>query len=178
MLHIIVSLLCRRQYGQKAVWFVQARDTGSRGRVWCTTNMVRVPAHLQPCVWRRQPDLRQRVSPKLSVSTFLTPCPPLLHLPPCVIRRHKDIIIIITIIIIIIIINPLTARVVGGPQMLFSSFLRFSLFSTAALWDLPNSRPVHSLMLSSHLFLCSPCLLPPFSVPCKMVLARPDERET
>ena len=34
-----------------------------------------------------------------------------------------------------------------------TSFLHFSLFSTA-LWDLPNSRPVHSLMLSSHLFLC------------------------
>ena len=42
-----------------------------------------------------------------------------------------------------------------------TSFLHFSLFSTA-LWDWPNSRPVHSLMLSSHLFLCPPCLLPPF----------------
>ena len=29
-----------------------------------------------------------------------------------------------------------------------TSFLHFSLFSTA-LWDLANSRPVHSLMLSS-----------------------------
>ena len=58
-----------------------------------------------------------------------------------------------------------------------TSFLHFSLFSTA-LWDLPNSRPVHSLMLSSHLFLCLPCLLPPFTVPCKMVLARLDGRET
>ena len=58
-----------------------------------------------------------------------------------------------------------------------TSFLHFSLFSTA-LWDLPNSRPVHSLMLSSHLYLCPPCLLPPSTVPCKMVLARPDERET
>ena len=58
-----------------------------------------------------------------------------------------------------------------------TSFLHFSLFSTA-LWDLENSRPVHSLMLSSHLFLCLPCLRPPFTVPCKMVLARPDERET
>ena len=57
-----------------------------------------------------------------------------------------------------------------------TSFLHFSLFSTA-FWDLPNSRPVHSLMLSSHLFLCPPCLLSPFIVPCKMVLARPDERE-
>ena len=58
-----------------------------------------------------------------------------------------------------------------------TSFLHFPLYSTA-LWDLPKSRPVHSLMLSSHLFLCLPCLLPPFTLPCKMVLARPDERET
>ena len=57
-----------------------------------------------------------------------------------------------------------------------TSFLYFSLFSTA-LWDLANSRHVHSMVLSSHLFFCLPCLLPPFTVPCKMVLARPDERE-
>ena len=57
-----------------------------------------------------------------------------------------------------------------------TSFLHFPLFSTA-LWDLSNCRPVFSLMLSSHLFLCPPCLLPPSTVPCKMVLARPDERE-
>ena len=58
-----------------------------------------------------------------------------------------------------------------------TSFLHFALFSTA-LWDLPNSRPVHFLVLSSHLFLFLPCLLPPFTVPCKMVLARPDEQKT
>ena len=58
-----------------------------------------------------------------------------------------------------------------------TSFLHFSLFSTA-LWDLVNPRPVHSLILSSNFFSCLPCLLPPFTVPCKMVLARPDERET
>ena len=58
-----------------------------------------------------------------------------------------------------------------------TSFLHFPLFSTALL-DLPNSRPIHSLMLFSHLFLCLSCLLSPFTVPCKMVLARPDERET
>ena len=57
-----------------------------------------------------------------------------------------------------------------------TSFLHFPLFS-AALWDLPSSRPVHSLM-SSHLFLCLPCLLHPFTVPCKRGLARPDEWET
>ena len=58
-----------------------------------------------------------------------------------------------------------------------TSFLHFPLFS-AALWDLANSRPVDSPMLSSHLFFCLSCLLPPFTVPCKTVLARPDERET
>ena len=58
-----------------------------------------------------------------------------------------------------------------------TTFLHFSLFSTA-LWDLANSGSVHTLMLFSHLF-CLPCLFPPFTVPpCKMVLARPDERET
>ena len=73
---------------------------------------------------------------------------------------------------------PLTSGVVRGTTDGFTtSFLHFSLFSTA-LWDLANSRPVHFLMLSSHLFFCLPCLLPPFTVPCKMVLARPDERET
>ena len=39
-----------------------------------------------------------------------------------------------------------------------TSSLHFSLFSTA-LWDLANSRPVHSLM-SSHLFLYLPCIFP------------------
>ena len=38
-----------------------------------------------------------------------------------------------------------------------TSFLHFSLFSTA-IWDLANSRPLHSLMLSSNLFF-SVCLV-------------------
>ena len=56
----------------------------------------------------------------------------------------------------------------GTTDNFATSFLHFSQFSTA-LWDLLNSRPVHSLMLSSNLFLCPPCLFPPFTVPCKMV---------
>ena len=47
----------------------------------------------------------------------------------------------------------------GHHRWLRNQFSPFSLFSTA-LWDLPNSRPIHSLLLSSHLFLCLPCLLP------------------
>ena len=58
-----------------------------------------------------------------------------------------------------------------GGRWCKTSFLHFSLFST-------ESRPVYSLMLSSCLFFCLPRLLPPFTVLCKMVLARPDERET
>ena len=59
-----------------------------------------------------------------------------------------------------------------------TSFLHFFLFSTA-LWDFANSGPVISLKLSSHLFFsCLPCLLSPFTVPSKMVLARLGERET
>ena len=65
----------------------------------------------------------------------------------------------------------------GTTHIFTTSFLLFSLFSTA-LWDLANSRSVHSLMLFSHLFFCLPGLLPPFTVPCKTVLAKPGERET
>ena len=64
----------------------------------------------------------------------------------------------------------------GATDDFTTSFLHFFQFSTA-LWDLANSRPVHSLM-SSHLFFCLPYLFPPFTVPCKMVLAKPEERET
>ena len=52
-----------------------------------------------------------------------------------------------------LIIYSITASVVVAPQMISLPVLSiFSLFSNA-LWDLPNSRPVHSLMLSSYIFL-------------------------
>ena len=59
-----------------------------------------------------------------------------------------------------------------------TSFLLFFLQFSTALWDLASSRPVYSLMLSSHLFLCRPCFLPTFTVPCKMVSDKPNERDT
>ena len=46
-----------------------------------------------------------------------------------------------------LIIYPLTARVVGASQMISQPVSSIFPFSTA-LWDLANSRPVHSLMLS------------------------------
>ena len=39
-----------------------------------------------------------------------------------------------------------------------------------------RSRPVRSLMLSSHRFLSLPLRLPPWTVPCTIVLASPDDR--
>ena len=64
----------------------------------------------------------------------------------------------------------------GAPQVTSQLVSSIFLFATA-LWDLVNSRPVHSLILSSQLFFSVPCLLPPFTVPRKIPLARPDERE-
>ena len=49
------------------------------------------------------------------------------------------------------------------------------LFS-AALVELTNSIPVHSLILSSHLFLCQ-LLLFPFTVFCRIVFAKPEDFE-
>ena len=48
---------------------------------------------------------------------------------------------------------------------------RLSAFLVAA----PSVRPVHSGMLSSHLFFCLPRLRPPCTVPCMIVLASPDD---
>ena len=61
-----------------------------------------------------------------------------------------------------------------------TSFLHLSLFSTA-LYDLANSRPVHSLNAVFPLLprsALSSAPPPPLNVPCKMVLAKPDEQET
>ena len=49
--------------------------------------------------------------------------------------------------------------------------------SSAALRESPNPIPVHSLMLSSHLFFCLPLRLAPFTVPCKIVFAMPEDIE-
>ena len=51
------------------------------------------------------------------------------------------------------------------------------LFS-AALVELAKSIPVHSLILSSHLFFCLPLFLFPFTVPFRIVFAKPEDLET
>ena len=48
---------------------------------------------------------------------------------------------------------------------------------SAALRESPNPIPVQSLMLFSHLFFCLPLLLPPFTVPCRIVFAMPEDLE-
>ena len=49
--------------------------------------------------------------------------------------------------------------------------------SSAALRESPNPIPVQFLMLSSQLFFCLPLLLAPFTVPCRIVFAMPDDLE-
>ena len=49
--------------------------------------------------------------------------------------------------------------------------------SFAALRESPNLIPIHSLMLSSHLFICLPLLLAPFTVPSRIVFAVPKDLE-
>ena len=51
------------------------------------------------------------------------------------------------------------------------------LFS-AALVVLAKSIPIHSLILSSHLFFCLLLFLFPFTVPCRIVFDKPEDLET
>ena len=60
----------------------------------------------------------------------------------------------------------------------FPSCPVFSCPSWAALVELAKSIPVHSLILSSHLFFCLPLFLFPFTVPCRIVFAKPEDLET
>ena len=83
----------------------------------------------------------------------------------------------IIIIIISIIINPLTARVVGAPQIILQPL--FSIF--LVLHCPPGLAELQAYPFPDVVFPPLPLSalsFPPFTVPCKMVLARPDERET
>ena len=74
-------------------------------------------------------------------------------------------------------IYPLTTKVVRTLQMIsqpVSSMFPCSPLPSGTLRTPGLSIPWGSIPTSS----CLPCLLPPLTVPCKMVLARPDERET
>ena len=49
---------------------------------------------------------------------------------------------------------------------------------SAALVEMTKPIPVHSLILSSHLFFCLPLFPIPFTVPCRVVFAKPEDLET
>ena len=49
--------------------------------------------------------------------------------------------------------------------------------SSTALRESPNPIPVHSLMLTFHLFFSLPLLLAPFTVLCRIVFAMPEGHE-
>ena len=44
--------------------------------------------------------------------------------------------------------------------------------------ELSKFIPIHSLILSPHLFFCLPLFLFPFTVPCRIVFAKPEDLET
>ena len=114
---------------------------------------------------------------------------PLIHKPLCAgghTHRHTRIrtnmrtsVYTHIIIIIIIIINPLTARVVGAPQMILQPV--FSIFPCSPLPSGTCRTPGLAIPRCCPPTSSSFCLVlssSPFTVPCKMVLARPDEQET
>ena len=53
----------------------------------------------------------------------------------------------------------------GATDDFLTRFPHFSVYPTAQ-WDSAKSRPVHSLMLSSHLFSVCLVFFPLFTVPC------------
>ena len=73
---------------------------------------------------------------------------------------------------------PITLGGRRGTTDVFSTIpFHLDMFS-AALVELAKSIPVHSLILSSHLFFCLPLFLFPFTVPCRIVFAKPEDLET
>ena len=73
---------------------------------------------------------------------------------------------------------PITLEGRRGTTVEFATIpFHLDLFS-AALVELAKSIPVHSLILSSHLFFCLPLFLFPFTVPCRIVFAIPEDLET
>ena len=69
---------------------------------------------------------------------------------------------------------PLTAGVVGAPQMTLQPVSSIFLCSPLPFrtWRTPGLS-IPWCCLPTSFFFCLPCLLPPFTVPYKMVLARP-----
>ena len=73
---------------------------------------------------------------------------------------------------------PITLEDCRGTTDEFATIPFHLVLFSASLVELAKSIPVHSLTLSSHLFFCLPLFLFPFTVPCRIVFAKPDDLET
>ena len=73
---------------------------------------------------------------------------------------------------------PITLEGRRGTTDEFATISFHLVLFSAALVELAKSIPVHSLILSSHLFFCLPLFLFPFTVPCRIVFAKPEDLET
>ena len=71
--------------------------------------------------------------------------------------------------------SPLTSEVMGTSQITLQQYLSTLPCLPLPSGNLQKSIPVHSLMLSSHLFFCLPLLLAPFTVPCRIVFPMPED---
>ena len=72
-----------------------------------------------------------------------------------------------------------SAAVVGAPQMISQPvFSIFPVLHCPLGPAEPQACPFPDVVFPPLFFFCLPCLLHLFTVPCKMILARPDERET
>ena len=72
---------------------------------------------------------------------------------------------------------PITLEGRWGTTDEFATIPFLLVLFSAALVEPAKSIPIHSLILSSHLFFRLPLLFP-FTVPCRIVLAKPEDLET
>ena len=68
---------------------------------------------------------------------------------------------------------PITLEGRRGTTDEFATIPFHLVLPSAALVEMAKSIPIHSLILSSHLFFCLPLFLCPFTVPCRIVFAKP-----
>ena len=93
-------------------------------------------------------------------------------------KTESTIYLSITLKVYSILFYPITLGGRRGTTNEFATIpFHLDLFS-AALVELAKSIPVHSLILSSHLFFSLPLFLFPFTVPCRIVFAKPEDLET
>ena len=73
---------------------------------------------------------------------------------------------------------PITLEGPWGSTEKFATTPFHLVLCSAAIVELGKIIPVQSSILSSHLFFCLPLFLFPFTVPCRIVFAKPEDLET